>query len=77
MEYDQNKVDETVLALLYLTLHDYNRAWKGYDWDVMNRLFEKGFIYNPRDKNKSVVLTEEGLHLSEALFQKLFQSADE
>ena len=77
MEYDQNKVDETVLAFLYLTLHDYNRAWKGFDWDVMNRLFEKGFIYNPRDKNKSVVLTEEGLRLSEALFQKLFQAADE
>ena len=77
MDYDQNKVDETVLALLYLTLHDYNRAWKGFDWDVMNRLFEKGFIYNPRDKNKSVVLTEEGLRLSEALFQKLFQAADE
>jgi len=77
MEYDQNKVDETVLALLYLTLHDYNRAWKGFDWDVMNRLFEKGFIYNPRDKNKSVVLTEEGLRLSESLFQKLFQSANE
>ena len=74
MEYDQNKVDETVLALLYLTLHDYNHAWKGYEWDVMNRLFEKGFIQNPRDKNKSVVLTEEGLRLSEALFQKLFLS---
>jgi hypothetical protein len=73
MDYDQNKVDEAVLALLYLTLHDYNRAWKGHDWDVMNRLYEKGFIHDPRGKNKSVALTEEGLQLSEALFQKLFQ----
>ncbi len=74
MEYDQNKVDDAVLALLYLTLHDYNRAWKGFDWDAMNRLYEKGLIENPRDKNKSVLLTEEGLRLSETLFKKLFQS---
>lgn len=74
MDYDQNRVDDAVLALLYLTLHDYNRAWKGFDWDAMNRLHEKGLIENPRDKNKSVVLTEDGLRLSEALFQKLFQS---
>lgn len=76
MDYDQNKVDEAVLALLYLTLHDYNRAWKGHDWDAMDRLYEKGFIFDPRNKNKSVVLTEEGLQLSEALFKKLFQSTD-
>ena len=29
MKYDENKIDELVLALLYLTLHDGNRAWKG------------------------------------------------
>jgi hypothetical protein len=77
MDYNDDKVDEVVLALLYLTLHDYNRAWKGFDWDAMNRLFEKGFIENPRDKNKSVVLTEEGLQLCEALFKKYFQSTEE
>jgi len=77
MGYDQNKVDEAVLALLQLTLHDYNRAWKGHDWDVMDRLFQKGLIENPQNKNKSVVLTEEGLRLSESLFKKLFQSTDE
>src|SRR5712691_33476 len=25
-------VDEIVLALMYLTLHDSFRAWKGFDW---------------------------------------------
>jgi len=30
-EYDTDKVDEMVLALMYLTLHDYCRAWKGFD----------------------------------------------
>ena len=77
MNYNTDKVDEVVLALLYLTLHDDNRAWKGHDWDAMDRLFQKGLIHNPRDKNKSVVLTHEGLQLCEALFKKYFQSTQE
>jgi hypothetical protein len=33
MEYDKDKVDDMVLALLYLTIHDGGRAWKGHDWE--------------------------------------------
>ena len=58
MNYDKDKVDEGALALLYLTLHDGCRAWKGLDWDVMDRLHEKGMIRDPKGKAKSVVLTE-------------------
>lgn len=75
MNYDQNKVDEIVLALLYLTSFKEGpgvRAWKGMDWDVMNRLHEKGFILDPKTKAKSVVLTQEGAKLSEELFKKHF-----
>jgi hypothetical protein len=61
-----------VLALLQLTLHDGARAWKGFDFEVMDRLFEKGYIYDPRGKAKSVVLSPEGLERSKALFAKLF-----
>lgn len=61
MNLDEEKIDRTVLALLYLTLHDTNRAWKSFDWDVMNRLHEKGFISDPVGKAKSVALTEKGL----------------
>ena len=32
MDIDAGKIDEAVLALLYLTLHDGVRAWKGHDW---------------------------------------------
>jgi hypothetical protein len=42
MEIDTAKIDEAVLALLYLTLHDGSRAWKGFDWDTLNRLHAKG-----------------------------------
>ena len=72
MDIDIDKIDEAVLALLHLTLHDGNRAWKGVDWDAMNRLHEKGFISNPVGKAKSVLLTEQGLAESEKLFRKLF-----
>ena len=70
--YDKKKIDEAVLGLLYLTLHDGDRVWKSFDWEAMNRLHEKGFISNPVGKAKSVVLTEEGLKESEKLFDKLF-----
>ncbi|WDD97425.1 DUF6429 family protein [Thalassomonas actiniarum] len=72
MEIDEDKIDSTVLALLYLTLHDERRAWKGMDFEVMNRLHAKGFIDDPINKTKSVWLTDEGLKASEALFNKMF-----
>jgi hypothetical protein len=72
VEIDENKVDETVLALLYLTLHDRARAWKSFDWESMNRLHEKGLISDPVNKAKSVVLTEDGLQASERLFKQFF-----
>ena len=74
MEYDRDRVDEVVLALLYLTLHQDGRAWKGFDWEALNRLHEKGMIGNPVSKAKSVVLTEEGEAESKRLFHKYFVS---
>lgn len=75
MQIDTGKIDEAVLALLYLTLHDGVRAWKSFDWDTMNRLHEKGFISDPVGKTKSVLLSERGLKESERLFNKYFAKA--
>ena len=72
MEIDTDRVDEAVLALLHLGLHDGCRAWKGFDWAAMGRLHEKGFISDPVGKAKSVVFTEEGLRGAERLFRELF-----
>src|SRR4051794_25274040 len=47
MALDTDKIDEAVLALLFLTLHDHWRAWKGFDWDALNRLYEKDLIDDP------------------------------
>jgi hypothetical protein len=75
MDYDQSKVDEMTLALMFLTSfseHGITRSWKGYDWDAMGRLHTAGLIQDPVGKAKSVVLTEEGEKRSRELFQKYF-----
>ena len=72
MEIDRDKIDDAVLALLWLTLHDERRAWKGFDWDALERLHGRGLIADPVNKAKSVILTDEGLRQSEELFQALF-----
>jgi hypothetical protein len=74
VKYDEDKVDEVVLALLYLTLHGDSRAWKGHDWDALGRLHMKGMIRDPVGKAKSVVLTEEGQKRCKEMFEKFFCS---
>ena len=72
MALDTDKIDDAVLALLALTLHDGDRAWKGFDWDALERLHRKGLILNPVGKVKSVVLTAEGLARATALRNAMF-----
>ncbi|MCO4826008.1 MAG: hypothetical protein KC451_14275 [Amylibacter sp.] len=75
MDLDKDKIDDAVLALLSLSLHADNRAWKGFDWDTMERLYAKGLIFNPVGKARSVTLTDEGLRKSEHLLLELFGTA--
>jgi hypothetical protein len=75
MNYNQAKVDELTLALMYLTSFtdgDSMRSWKGYDWETLARLHAAGFISNPAKKAKSVGLSEQGAKRAEELFQKHF-----
>jgi hypothetical protein len=74
-KFDKDKVDEVTLALLWLTSFKDPvgvRAWKGQDWETMERLHAKGFISDPKNKAKSVVLSEEGEKRSTELFKKYF-----
>ncbi|OQP83210.1 hypothetical protein BTR14_22690 [Rhizobium rhizosphaerae] len=72
MEIDKHKFDGAVVARLWLTLNDERRAWKAFDWETTDRLQRKGLIGNPASRSKSLMLTDEGLMSSEALFGKLF-----
>jgi CRISPR/Cas system CMR-associated protein Cmr1 (group 7 of RAMP superfamily) len=75
MEYDEDKVDKMVLALLHLTTFKEGmgiRAWKGHDWSAMDRLYEKGYISDPKSAAKSVRMTESGAQKAQERFQEHF-----
>ena len=81
---DTDRIDDAVLALLFYGAWKEQgfpepilRSWKGFDWDAMNRLYEKGLIDNPVSKAKSVWLTDEGAKRAEALFDELFRRQPE
>ncbi len=76
MDYDTDRLDETVLALLHLDAWEEGewgaRAWKGVPWEATDRLHENGPIGDPKCKAKSVVLTPEGRKAAEEAFLRLF-----
>lgn len=75
MELDTDKLDAAALAILSLTLHDGRRVWKGVDWAITDRLFDKGLIENPSGRAKSLALTEAGLAEAQAALAKLFSKS--
>jgi hypothetical protein len=77
MEFDTDRIDQAVLALLTLDKHEGVRTWKAFDWEVMGRLHQRGYITDPVGKAKSVLFTEEGLRESERLFNALFSRQPE
>jgi hypothetical protein len=72
MKYDEQLIQDAVLALL--AIHSFNNgtAWKGFDFEVMNRLHEQDLISNPVNKNKSIWLTPEGLERGREIADRLF-----
>ena len=77
--YDTFKIDEAVLALLFLNSSterigpfSVTRAWKSLNWGSLDRLHEAGLIDDPRSKSKSVALTEEGAKRAEETCGRLF-----
>ena len=72
-DIDTDKIDAAVLALMLLGRHDGDRAWKSFDWAVLDRLHAK-LISNPVGKAKSAMFTEDGLRQDEAHFNRLFAS---
>lgn len=73
-----DRIDEAVLALPYLGIHERHRttpggrAWKSLDWDAMDRLYGRSMISDPATKAGSVLLPQAGLREAEAAFHRLF-----
>ena len=75
MDYDRDKVDEVVLALMYLTTFENRggyRAMKQFALDHLDRLEDKALIGGVRTQLKSIVLTTLGEQLSARYFRKHF-----
>lgn len=72
---DPHSIDDAVLALLALGLHDGDRVWKSFDWAALDRLHARGLISALATAAKSVVTSDEGLAQALALQQRLFGRA--
>ncbi|WCE05830.1 DUF6429 family protein [Pseudoxanthomonas sp. JBR18] len=72
MNYDQTRIEDAVLALLATFSFDGGRAWKGFDFDVMDRLHAQGLIDDPKGRSKSVYLSPEGLERGLKSAERLF-----
>ena len=74
MRPDLGKVEDAVLALLAHFASEDRVSWRNCEFSVMNSFFERGLIDDPRNKNKSVRLSEEGLRRGKELAAALFFS---
>lgn len=72
MAIDTDRIDDAILALLFLSLHDENRAKNGFDRDALGRLHAKGLIADPAASTESMILEPDGLRRSKELFESMF-----
>jgi hypothetical protein len=75
VEPHSREAERSGLAILGLSAfreHETVRAWKGMDWDLLDVLYQKGWIADPKGKAKSVVLTDEGARLAQDLLIRHF-----
>ncbi len=73
-------IHDMTLALLYLTRFTENggrfktaselpRAWKSYDWEVLDKLSEEEYTID-RHGNKSLYLTDEGIQKAKEILEQ-------
>ena len=79
MDFDQDKVDQMTLALLYLVSTEFEdglcaRAWKGWDAATITRMKEKGWLIDPSTKSMTYTITPEAFEKSRRLFVKYFSN---
>jgi hypothetical protein len=75
LDHDPDRVDDAVLALLYLSVFyapDGTRAGLAHPGDALERLQRKGFLTTIDGNTRSVRMTPEGLIHSEERFRTLF-----
>ncbi len=84
----EKEIEELTILLMYLTSWDeetyvedengklkqakIKTCWKGYSFDVINKLTNNQLLYFSRYSNKSISLTPKGEQLAKKLFSKYF-----
>ena len=75
----EKNILELTLLLMYLTSQEeepnpfedrFKQCWKGYSFDTINELTDKGYLFPSKYKNKSVTLTKEGEKFAKDLIEK-------
>ena len=82
----EKNIEELTLLLMYLTsweeeslYYDENNnlnkdalknTWKGYSFEAINKLTDRGYLFPSKYKNKSITLTKEGEKLAKELVEK-------
>lgn len=64
-------VEELTMLLMYLTrFNEQSRfesnldiTWKGYNFDIINKLDDEGYIHQRNHRSKSVAITDKGMKL--------------
>ena len=74
----EEQIKELTLLLLYLTswtekepYGGYQRAWKGYDFDILNKLQSENMIGGSTYKAKSTYITEKGIEKAKELIKNI------
>ena len=76
--------DDLTLALMYLSKFKKNQqnepyfsAWKGYDFDSLNRLEDKNLIYSGKKRsNKVVYFSKESFERSRSILKEIIGCLD-
>ena len=82
----EKNIEELTLLLMYLTSREevgyvadengmpkeakIKTCWKGYSFDVVNKLMDEKYLYFSKYKNKSVSLTPEGEKFAKEVMEK-------
>ncbi len=73
----EEQIKELTLLLIYLTswtekgpYGENIRAWKGYDFDILNKLQDEELIGGTTYKAKSTYITEQGIEKAKELMKK-------
>ncbi len=74
----EEQIKEITLLLAYLTSWDekdrllqqeFKKSWKGYDFDILNKLNEEEYIYQ-ENKKKYFIWEEKGIDEAKRLIKK-------